>query len=251
MVLGTRHAVADLGCAPSAVQLVGYSGRIWSHYDTLAIGGFVMQAILILVAPALYAASVYMILGRLVRRLRAESLLLLPAAWITKIFVFADVVSFTMQAGGGGVQAAGTLELFDIGEKIIIAGLFVQIAFFGFFLATAVLFYLRYARCHGIAAGGSIGSSNGSDALAPSAKAIPWRRHLWVLFAVSALILVRSIFRVIEYLQGNKGYLIAHEVFLYIFDAVLMALVMAVFLVWYVDDLDSERKPDFHMEEAR
>lgn len=42
------------------VQVVGYCGRIWSHFDSTAIGGFVMQAILILVAPALYAASIYM-----------------------------------------------------------------------------------------------------------------------------------------------------------------------------------------------
>lgn len=215
-----------------------------------------MQAILILVAPALYAASVYMILGRLVRRLRAEGMLLLPAAWVTKIFVAGDVVSFTMQAGGGGVQAAGTLELYEMGEKIIIAGLFVQIAFFGFFLAAAVLFYLRYARGPGSASAAARSSSSSAYAAlsidsSDPFRAVPWRRHLWVLFAVSALILVRSVFRVIEYLQGNKGYLIAHEVFLYIFDAVLMALVMAVFLVWYVDDLDSDKEPDFCLEEAR
>lgn len=248
------NTVPNLGCAPSPsiVQVLGYSGRIWSHFDTFAIGGFVMQAILILVAPALYAASVYMILGRLVRRLRAEGLLLLPAAWVTKIFVAGDVVSFTMQAGGGGVQAAGTLELYEMGEKIIIAGLFVQIAFFGFFLAAAVLFYLRYAR--GLGAAASAASSSSYAALSidsDTPKTVSWRRHLWVLFAVSALILVRSVFRVIEYLQGNKGYLIAHEVFLYIFDAVLMALVMALFLVWYVDDLDDDKDTEFSMEEAR
>lgn len=210
-------------------QLVGYCGRIWSHFDPSAIGGFVMQAILILVAPALYAASIYMILGRLIRTLQADRLSLLPIAWATKVFVISDVVSFTLQAGGGGIQAAGTLELYDIGEKVIIAGLFVQIAMFGFFMATAVLFHARYV------------ANNEKYGLA--SKMVQWRRHLWVLYAVSALILVRSIFRVIEYLQGNRGYLIAHEVFLYVFDAVLMALVMAILLVWYVDDLDTEQGP--------
>lgn len=224
------------GIDVGAVQLVGYCGRIWSHFDPFAIGGFVMQAILILVAPALYAASIYMILGRLIRTLQADSLSLLPTAWVTRIFVISDVVSFTLQAGGGGIQAAGTLELFDIGEKIIIAGLFVQIAMFGFFLATAVLFHVRYVRC-----GRWRPADRGNCAMA--GKTVQWRRHLGVLYVVSGLILVRSIFRVVEYLLGNKGYLIAHEVFLYVFDAVLMALVMAVLLVWYVGDIDEEQGP--------
>ncbi|KAH9906902.1 RTA1 like protein-domain-containing protein [Xylariomycetidae sp. FL2044] len=204
-------------------ETIGYAGRIWGHYDELSIGGFVIQAILILVAPALFAASIYMILGRLIRALRAQHLSLIPVNWVTRVFVTSDVISFSLQAGGGGIQAAGTLELFEIGEKIIIAGLFVQIVVFGFFVVTAFLFHRRYV----------------ADATShPSAqKAINWRRHLYVLYAVSILILIRSIFRVIEYLQGNKGYLIVHEVFLYIFDALFMAAVMAIFFIWYIDDI--------------
>lgn len=181
-----------------------------------------MQAILILVAPALYAASIYMILGRLIKAIHAEKMSVVPVKWMTKVFVIGDVISFMMQAGGGGIQAAGTLELFDIGEKIIIAGLFVQIAMFGFFIATTLLFHNRQAH-----------SSTAE------ATRIPWKRHLVVLYTISTIIMVRSIFRVAEYLQGNHGYLISHEVFLYIFDALLMAAVMAIFLVYYVGDLDT------------
>ncbi|KIW17937.1 hypothetical protein PV08_05132 [Exophiala spinifera] len=203
-------------------ETVGYCGRIWSHFDDQAVGGFVMQAILILVAPALFAASIYMILGRLIRALCAEHLSLMPVRWLTTIFVVGDVLSFTLQAGGGGIQSAGTLDLFNLGEKIIVVGLFLQIAFFGFFVVTVVLFYQRL-RAH------------------PTREArhneISWRRHLLVLVVVSITILVRSIVRVVEYLQGNSGYVIAHEVFLYILDAALMAGVMAVLLVYYVSDL--------------
>lgn len=71
-------------------QTIGYCGRIWSHFDKESIGGFVMQAILILVAPALFAASIYMILGRLIRALGAEHLSLIPIKWVTKIFVTGD-----------------------------------------------------------------------------------------------------------------------------------------------------------------
>ena len=49
------------------------------------------------------------------------------------------------------------------------------------------------------------------------------------LYAASGLIMFRSIFRVVEYVQGNNGYLLRHEYFLYIFDAVLMLVVMVLF----------------------
>lgn len=211
----------DIALLP--VQTVGYCGRIWSHYDRFGIGGFIIQALLILVAPALYAASIYMILGRLIRTLRADHHSLIPIRWVTKVFVAGDIVSFSLQGGGGGIQAGGSLDMFNLGEKIIIVGLFVQIAIFGFFVVTSILFHRRILdQPTEVAIGGTI----------------PWRRHLWVLYATSALILVRSVFRVVEYLQGNGGYLISHEVFLYVFDTLLMVIVMVIFAIWYVDDLE-------------
>lgn len=62
-----------------------------------------MQTILILLAPPLYAASIYMVLGRLIAYLRAESLSMVSVKWMTKIFVTGDVIAFIMQAAGAKV----------------------------------------------------------------------------------------------------------------------------------------------------
>jgi hypothetical protein len=59
---------------------------------------------------------------------------------------------------------------------------------------------------------------------------MPWKKHLWALYASSALILVRSVFRVVEYLQGYYGSLLQTEVYIYVFDAVLMWLVLVIFV---------------------
>jgi hypothetical protein len=171
-----------------------------------------------------------MILGRLIRTLRAEQLSLIPIVWVTRIFVTSDVVSFTLQAGGGGIQSAGTLELYHMGEKIIIAGLLIQIVMFGFFLVTAILFQYRFTH----------------SGIFVTSEVVDWKRHFAVLYVASALILIRSVFRVIEYLQGNSGFLISHEAFLYIFDALLMAAVMFIFLIWYIDDI--ERPTSYEIE---
>lgn len=113
-------------------------------------------------------------------------------------------------------MAAGG-SLLKIGENIIIGGLFVQLAFFGFFVVAAGIFHRRML-------------------LVPTAKAadpaVRWEKYLLTLYVTSALILVRSIFRVIEYLNGNDGVLLRSEVYLYVFDALLMVAVL-VWMNWF------------------
>ena len=55
---------------------------------------------LILVAPALFAASIYMTLGRIIIKLDAQNESLIPVRFLTKIFVVGDVISFLLQCGG-------------------------------------------------------------------------------------------------------------------------------------------------------
>ncbi|PIG89089.1 hypothetical protein AARAC_011274 [Aspergillus arachidicola] len=124
-------------------------------------------------------------------------LLLAPALLAASTFVTGDVLSFLLQGAGGGIQSSGNLESMKTGEHIIVVGLFVQI-FLGFFIVTASHFYWKIKK-YPI-----------QRSCTPN---IPWAKHLHVLYLASFLILVRSIFRLAEYLQGNNGYLLHHEVF--------------------------------------
>lgn len=67
---------------------------------------------------------------------------------------------------------------------------------------------------------------------------IPWKRALYMLYAVSALIMIRSIFRIIEYVLGNSGYPLQHEWTMYVFDSVPMAAVMVIYFMWYPSDIN-------------
>ncbi|KAL7770394.1 hypothetical protein CFE70_000328 [Pyrenophora teres f. teres 0-1] len=64
------------------------------------ISVYSLQTILLLVAPALFAASVYMMLGRIILVTDGEKYAVIPRNWLTKTFVAGDVVSFLMQGGG-------------------------------------------------------------------------------------------------------------------------------------------------------
>jgi hypothetical protein len=74
-------------------------------------------------------------------------------------------------------------------------GLFVQLVFFGLFVAAAGVFHKRV-----------------HDAPTERALRTPWKKHMYALYAVSVMVFVRSLVRVIEFVQGFKGYIGSHEV---------------------------------------
>ena len=87
---------------------------------------------LLLVAPAFLAASVYMEFGRIVLMIGGQKALFVRRTWVTKIFVTGDVICFLLQAGGAGLLSTGNRGEIKTGNNIVIGGLFVQVVFFGY-----------------------------------------------------------------------------------------------------------------------
>ena len=165
-------------------------------------------------APALFAATIYMTLGRIILLVSGEHHSLIPKRWLTKLFVAGDVLSFVTQGSGAGLMAGGTEAKLHAGEHIVVGGLVLQIISFSLFIVVALVFHRRILR-------------EPTEKSRPE-SGIKWERHLYALYGASALILVRSAFRVIEYSMGNNGYLLKREAFLYIFDSVLMLSTMVL-----------------------
>ena len=86
----------------SSVELVGYAARCKSSNETpnWTLGPYIIQSIFLLVAPALFAATIYMELGRIVQMIDGEGRVMISKKWMTKIFVTGDVLSFFLQGGG-------------------------------------------------------------------------------------------------------------------------------------------------------
>lgn len=120
---------------------------------------------------------------------------------------------------GGGIMASGTLSAMTTGERITIVGLAIQLVFFSIFIATSTIFHRRL-RNHPNEK--SLSQSHSTSVL----KSTTWETVMTGLYVSSILILIRSIFRLIEYAQGNDGYIISHEVFMYVFDSMLMFFTM-------------------------
>jgi hypothetical protein len=84
------------------VEFGGYIARVFTAQETpnWSIGPFIIQHLLLLVAPALLAASIYMELGRIILLVHGEKHSIISRIWLTKIFVGGDIVSFLAQAIG-------------------------------------------------------------------------------------------------------------------------------------------------------
>lgn len=102
-------------------------------------------------------------------------------------------------------------DLWQTGEKVIITGLFVQPFIFSYFLVIAINYHYRLARSPTL-------ESNNPD--------IRWKWYLFTLYLTEGLILVRSVFRVVEYIKGNHSPLMREEVYVFIFDGFLMVIVL-------------------------
>ncbi|EOD50435.1 putative rta1 domain protein [Neofusicoccum parvum UCRNP2] len=167
-----------------------------------------------------------MVLGRIIRLTRGESHSIIKPARLTKVFVLGDVVSFLAQSGGGGMMAnAKTAADQQKGQHIITAGLVIQIVFFGFFIVVAGLFHRRISHYP---------TPRSKDPL------VPWEKLQYVLYGGSCMIMVRSIYRLAEYVQGNDGALMQTEVYLYVFDATLMFLTSFAFNIFHPGQVISQ-----------
>jgi hypothetical protein len=210
-------------------ETVGYIGRYLSSQDQWKLIPYIMQSVTLLIAPAFFAASIYMVLSRIIQLVDGEKFALIRKRWLTKIFVIFDCFSFLVQSSGAGMLAnAKDQSAVNLGTNIIIAGLFIQIGAFAFFVLVALLFHIRIRK--------------DPTAAAMPGSGIAWEKHLYVLYAASLLIFIRSVFRGVEYIQGNASFLHLHEIFLFIFDGALMFNVMMIFNLIHPGQITAESR---------
>ncbi|CAG8006830.1 unnamed protein product [Penicillium salamii] len=194
----------------------GYYGRAWSHEDRTEIGSWALQEMLILCSPPLIAATIYMVLGRIIRSFNAEHLVSMTPKKITVIFVLNDVLTFCTQLGGAGVQVTGDAHLMSIGKKVVLAGLIFSLFVFAFFVWIAATLHRRL-------------NNTPTDIL--TMNDLYWRRYMWALYAACSALMLRNLVRTIQFGVSKSSALNQKELFIYLFDAFPMFFSMLVLAV--------------------
>jgi len=180
-----------------------------------------MQSLFITLPPSLYAATIYIIYSRIALFVNAPGASLVRPTRITKIFVIGDVIAFFMQVGGDGIMAQTNMA--NLEQKIMLIGLFVQLAFFGFFLVISINFWKR--------------TRSSSARYILRYRKYSWYNLLMLLLAATTFIVLRCVFRIIKFGQGHTGYFVTYEVFLYLFDVVFILSVQIIFHVIHAGDV--------------
>ncbi|TXB99911.1 hypothetical protein FocTR4_00013571 [Fusarium oxysporum f. sp. cubense] len=150
----------------------------------------------------------------------------MPGTSMARLLIVSALRHLDLQfVGGGKLVNADTPDDRTTGENIIIAGLTVQVLFFGLFIAVTGLFHFRFAR-HS------------------TSRPFNWQRLLVVIYVASVLVLIRSLFRVIEYIQGHDGELQSKEVYILVLDPIPMAIASVGLNIFHPSKyMKSTRKP--------
>ncbi|TPX11702.1 uncharacterized protein E0L32_007681 [Thyridium curvatum] len=196
------------------MECIGYATRAVAYNQTGKLVPFALQNSMILLAPVLLAATIYATLGRVISGVNADKYAIVRPRWITRLFVTGDILSLLVQGSAAGLMLMeGRMKT---GQNIVILGLVIQILLFGLFCLTAALFHVRMRRCP------TEGHRSGGE---------EWERQIYRLYGVSALVMFRSVFRLVEFIMGYNAYLLTHEWPLYVFDSAPMLAVMIIF--WF------------------
>ncbi|EOO04454.1 putative rta1 domain protein [Phaeoacremonium minimum UCRPA7] len=231
--------------AAIAMEASGYGARVKSAGDPTNQSLYVAQFCLVVLAPVLMAGVIYVVFGRIVflvvpSQHRTTKFLWVPARWITPIFVGFDVVALLLQLIGA-VMISGTSptdknakDKLHRGRDIAMVGVTLQIIAFGLFSIIAARFHFTSRQFRKIleqkvqtAEGSKFVTMPGS-----TKKFNPnWRRMLYVVNISCLLIMVRSVYREIDFAEGKTGTTQKHEWYVYVFDAVPILFVVIIYLI--------------------
>ncbi|KAJ5363551.1 RTA1 like protein-domain-containing protein [Penicillium cataractarum] len=228
----------------AAMEAVGYIGRCISTQNVTDKPVYVLQFALIILAPVLMAACCYVLFSRILflivpREERTFRLCWVPPRFITPLFVGFDVVALFLQLVGAvmisSVDSTDTdaASKLNRGKHIAQAGVIVQLIAFGLFSVAAVRFNFTSKRFTKTIHERYEMFGERDYIVDGIAKKKHWPALLRVVNLTTLLILVRSIYRLVEFTEGVTGYINLHEWTMYVFDALVIYPCVALFIYWH------------------
>ncbi|BGP02486.1 hypothetical protein RTBOTA2_003811 [Rhodotorula toruloides] len=179
-----------------------------------ALTWYLLQELFLILSPALMCAS-YLCFGRIITYV-GERWTPVSSKWVTFIFVTQDIVSFVVQGAGGSLYSSDNTKIYPAAKAILCVGFCIQIIGLGIFAIFAGIYHTR-ARRAGVPAG-------------------RWSNCLFTLYAGSVCVLVRGIFRTIEFGTGSgggQGYLLSREGYFYGLEFGPIVIAALIFCVSY------------------
>ncbi|KAI0092851.1 RTA1 like protein-domain-containing protein [Irpex rosettiformis] len=215
---------------------IGIAARYGLHYQPDSRSIYIIEYLFITLSPCGFVAAEYVILGRLVHWVNGDRYLLVGPSRVTKVFVASDVVTFLIQAGGGILAVSNQTDIDKIrqGEHIVLVGLVLQLISFIFFTSMFLHFVYKIHK-HEPQTWFMDSHKHGIPSYDP--LVVPWYND-WraFVFAVGLScvgVLIRSIYRTIEFASGSQGVLTTTEIYFWVLDFVPLILAIGVYIPFW------------------
>ncbi|GAA5965503.1 hypothetical protein JCM8115_005776 [Rhodotorula mucilaginosa] len=202
-------------------EILGWVGRTWSARNVYSLDAFLLQQCCLVLAPCFFSATVYFLLGLIIRSV-GRRYSLLPSRAYLWIFCLADLVAIVVQAVGGAMSAIALSDdkSSTPGSRIMLGGIVLQLACMIVFSGLAVVVWMRMRK-------------DRSYRATPHPQAGKLTSLGWGIAIATLTIIIRGGYRSAELAEGWGGYLLQHEAYFCVLDSALMVICQGVFcFVW-------------------
>ncbi|KAG8948117.1 hypothetical protein FRC04_010029 [Tulasnella sp. 424] len=214
-------------CMPigGVAYCIGLAFRYGLHTKPQSTGIYIGEYLFVVLSPCAFIAAVYVLLGRLAGHLNTGEYLLVRPHRVTVVFVSSDIVTFLIQAAGGGTSTSQVTKTRNLGQKLFLVGLILQLVSFFFFTTLLISWTVKVYK-HKPALWTK-------DQREGKPWYLDWRALLFAMYISCAGILVRSFYRVIEISQGYHGHLATEEGFFYTLDSLPLLFAIGVYVAFW------------------
>ncbi|KAF9275191.1 hypothetical protein BGZ88_002487 [Linnemannia elongata] len=237
-----RHKNKWALCLPigALASAAGFFLRLMMDPDNFKLTLYIAQQALVVISPSAFLAFNYMLYGRFIiaidpefgvdkaqSRSEKSRYSFIPPRIVGRTFIWSDAITFFIQMSAGGLQASGAKSnpsLVNLGDKMFLVGVSAQgvsYCLFTTLLTVAVRRLIKEKQRTRVAQQKQswLGLDRNTAMIAGS------------FYASSLFIIIRSIYRVVEFTQGYQGELISKEIYLFVLDAVPLVLAIGVWAI--------------------
>lgn len=200
---------------------IGLMLRIPLRSNLHSTGIYVVEYLFVVLSPCALLAADYIILGRLSQHLDGSvHLRPINPRYLMRIFVGSDILTFLIQAAGGGLSTSHNTQARLTGSRIFLAGLALQLVSFAIFTFLWAVFGYRIHK--------------NDRALWDSGKGKGgWVTLYWAIGWTCIGFLTRSVYRTIELSEGYTGHLATTEWYFYVFDTLPLWLGICAYIPFW------------------
>jgi len=197
------------------IELIGWSGRLWSSQNPLLNTPLLMQITTLIIAPTFLIASNFVVLGGIMKLLGPQYCRMTQQLY-TIVFISCDTVALVVQSIGGGIASATQPIL---GGRIALGGIALQLVALLFFTFIAGEFLLRFDFDRPIRRAQEGGAKNTRGVADRNVRLM-----ILGLSTMTTFLLTRSIYRTVELSGGWDGVIISTEWLFDSFDGAMIVL---------------------------